>query len=175
VSEMQVEPQPAAPSPAEPTNVVPAQLRRNSRRKAPTDEPAQPPENQEQVAQVSHSETGQASLVVRPVPEAEPGTATTGPEATPVPTEAPDGAQASNTAGITPAVSGPSKRARGTGAIIVPWESALLGVTSSEIRAELERRNRLAAKLLREREALVQQLDAIEDALEAMGEDLPAS
>jgi hypothetical protein len=55
-------------------------------------------------------------------------------------------------------------------AITVPWESALPGVRSSEIRAELARREGRAAELLAERERIVANLDAIEAALDAMGE-----
>ncbi|HEX5011121.1 MAG TPA: hypothetical protein VFY71_12045 [Planctomycetota bacterium] len=67
----------------------------------------------------------------------------------------------------------PTRRAKwaaSTAAVTVPRESALPGVRSAEIRAELARRERRAAKLLAERERIVAEMEAIEAALTAMGE-----
>ncbi|HEX5010781.1 MAG TPA: hypothetical protein VFY71_10290 [Planctomycetota bacterium] len=50
----------------------------------------------------------------------------------------------------------------------VPWESGLPGVRSADIRAELTRRERRAAKLLAERERIIAEMEAIEAALEQM-------
>lgn len=62
------------------------------------------------------------------------------------------------------------RRAANTAAVTVPWESDLPGVRSSEIRAELAKRERRAAALLAERERILHELEEIETALEAMGE-----
>jgi len=57
-----------------------------------------------------------------------------------------------------------------TTVITVPWESDLPGISSADIRVELARRERRAAKLLAERERVIQAMEAIEAALDAIGE-----
>jgi hypothetical protein len=64
------------------------------------------------------------------------------------------------------------KRDASTAAVTVPWESALPGVRSSEIRAELARREVRAAELLAERKRVVGEMAAIEAALDEIGEDV---
>jgi hypothetical protein len=54
--------------------------------------------------------------------------------------------------------------------VTVPWDSDLPGISSADIRAELARRQRRVPKLLAERAQVIHQMEAIEDALEAMGE-----
>jgi len=86
--------------------------------------------------------------------------------AAPVPPVA-DVAQPSAPVAETPPATTP--RATAT-AISVPWDSALPGVTSADIRAELDRRQRRAKALLAERERLIREMEAIEAALDAIGE-----
>jgi hypothetical protein len=55
--------------------------------------------------------------------------------------------------------------------VLVPFDSALPGVKSADIRAELARRQRRAPKLMAEREQILEQLAAIEAAMEDIGEE----
>jgi hypothetical protein len=64
-----------------------------------------------------------------------------------------------------------STRKPSTAPVLVPFDSALPGVKSAEIRAELSRRQRRVPKLMTERDQIIQQLEAIESALNDMGED----
>jgi len=68
----------------------------------------------------------------------------------------------------------PTRRERRAAApktpITVPWDSDLPGISSADIRAELARRQRRVPELLAERARVVQQMEAIEAALEAIGE-----
>ena len=62
-----------------------------------------------------------------------------------------------------------------SGPVLVPFDSALPGVSSADIRAELARRGKRVPKLLAERAQVLQQMETIEDALEFIGEDVPAT
>ena len=62
-----------------------------------------------------------------------------------------------------------------SGPVLVPFDSALPCVSSADIRAELARRGKRIPKLLAEHAALLQQMEAIEDALASIGEELPAA
>ena len=59
-----------------------------------------------------------------------------------------------------------------SGPVLVPFDSALPGVTSAEIRSELARREKRVPKLLAEHAQVLQQMEAIEDALASIGEQL---
>ena len=59
-----------------------------------------------------------------------------------------------------------------SGPVLVPFDSALPGITSAEIRAELARREKRVPKLLAEHALVLQQMEAIEDALASIGEEL---
>jgi hypothetical protein len=89
---------------------------------------------------------------------------------TPVPgTPAPEAAPAPAPVAETPPA--PPRR-EPSGPVLVPFDSALPGVTSAEIRAELARRTKRVPKLLAEHALVIQQMVAIEDALESIDEDL---
>jgi hypothetical protein len=72
---------------------------------------------------------------------------------------------------------GPARRGRRepSGPVLAPFDSALPGVSSSEIRAELARRERRVAKLLAERERVIAAMDEIEAALDAIGQWLSSA
>jgi len=54
--------------------------------------------------------------------------------------------------------------------VLVPFDGALPGVSSADIRAELARRERRVPKLMAERAMVIQQMEAIEAALNALGD-----
>jgi hypothetical protein len=66
-----------------------------------------------------------------------------------------------------------STRKPSTAPVLVPFDSALPGIRSADIRAELARRQRRVPKLMAEREQILEQLLAIEAALEDIGEEPP--
>jgi hypothetical protein len=122
----------------------------------------------------------------RRVPAAEPAAVTEHPpESAEPPTEVGEASAAIEAASVAPGGSVAAEpapmaetpvaqtrrvlRGASAAAVTVPWESALPGVRSSEIRAELTRREHRAAKLLAERDRIVADLRAIEAALDAMG------
>jgi len=108
----------------------------------------------------------QPAAEVAPLPEEQPEpiapVADLGAPMAPAPEAAPGRAAA---AAPPPARGWPAT----TAPIMVPWESALPCVTSADIRAELARRERHAVKLLAERELVIQQMEAIEEALKSIG------
>jgi hypothetical protein len=108
-------------------------------------------------------------------PPTETGEAPVADTAASVAPAAPVAAEPAPAAAAHPADTRRGKRDASTAAVTVPWESALPGVRSSEIRAELARREKRASELLTERERVVVELEEIEAGLEAMGEDLPSS
>jgi hypothetical protein len=59
--------------------------------------------------------------------------------------------------------------------VLVPFDSALPGVTTADIRAELARREKRVPKLMAEHALVLEQMQAIEDALASIGEDAPAA
>jgi hypothetical protein len=101
-----------------------------------------------------------------PTPLREPPAADVG---KPVASDVEAGTQAPPVAEAPPA----NARRDTTTAIIAPWETDLPGVTSADIRAELARRQRRVPKLMAERTVVIQQMEAIEEALASIGEDLP--
>ena len=134
----------------------------------PAPEPAWPPRRRPTVPAV------QADADVQPVVPATETAATTEPvpEAPVAAPAAPGPVVVAEPAPATQPPPAPTRRGRRASPTFA-LDLALPGVRSADIRAELARRERRAVVLLAERERVIRELDAIEAALEAIGEELP--